>query len=175
MGSGQLIDIWNHLWLPNLACSKIISPRIDSSMAQVCDLFHPGTRIWDLGRLAACFLPWEAEMVARIPLCEDWNEDILIWPLTSDGEYRVHSAYRMLASVENSSMSSSSSSNPTQAFWKAIWKIRVPNKIRHFVWQVVNSLPTKQNLKRRHVLVGDICDGYGDHVELIMHCLWLCD
>ena len=114
-------------------------------------------------------------MVARIPLCEDWNEDILIWPLTSDGEYRVHSAYRMLASVENSSMSSSSSSNPTQAFWKAIWKIRVPNKIRHFVWQVVNSLPTKQNLKRRHVLVGDICDGYGDHVELIMHCLWLCD
>ena len=79
-------------------------------------------------------------MVARIPLCEDWNEDILIWPLTSDGEYCVHNAYRMLASAENSSMSSSSSSNPSQAFWKAIWKIRVPNKISHFVWQVVNSL-----------------------------------
>lgn len=54
--------------------------------------------------------------------------------VTSDGEYNVRSAYLMLALAENSSMpSSSSSSNLSQAFWKAIWKIRVPNKIRHYV------------------------------------------
>lgn len=63
-------------------------------------------------------------MVARIPLCEDWDKDILIWLLTSDGEYSVRSAYRMLVAAECSSMLSSSSSNPSQAFWKAIWKIR---------------------------------------------------
>ena len=97
--SGQLIDIWNHHWLSNLACSKIISPRADSSMTRVCDLFYSGTQIWDLGWLAACILPWEAEMVARIPLCEDWDEDILIWLLTSDGEYNVRSAYRLLVSA----------------------------------------------------------------------------
>ena len=38
-------------------------------------------------------------MVARIPLCEDWDEDILIWLLTSDGEYNVRSAYRLLVSA----------------------------------------------------------------------------
>ena len=100
VGNGQLIDVWNHHWLLNLACSKIISPRVDSSISQVCDLFYSDTRIWDLGRLEECFLPREAEMVARIPLCEDWDEDILIWPLTSDGEYSVHSAYHMLVAVE---------------------------------------------------------------------------
>lgn len=52
-------------------------------------------------------------MVAWIPLCEDWDDDILIWLLSSDGEYSVHSGYRMLASTENSSMLSSSSSNPS--------------------------------------------------------------
>ncbi|KAK9984532.1 hypothetical protein SO802_034057 [Lithocarpus litseifolius] len=111
----EIIHIWNHHGLPNPVCSKIISPRTDSSMTQVYDLFHPGTRIWDPGCLAACFLPWEAEMVARIPLCEDWDEDILIWPLTSDGEYSVSSAYGMLALAKNSSMPCSSSSNPSQA------------------------------------------------------------
>ena len=39
-------------------------------------------------------------MVARIPLYDDWDKDILIWPLTLDGEYSVHSAYRMLVVVE---------------------------------------------------------------------------
>lgn len=96
-------------------------------------------------------------MVAQIPLCEDWDEDILIWLLTSDGEFNVRSAYLMLALAENSFMPSSSSSNPSQAFWKVIWKIQVPNKIRHFVWRVVkDSLPSRQNLKIRHVLVDDI-------------------
>ena len=38
-----------------------------------------------------------------------------------------------------------------------------------------DSLPTKQNLKTRHVPVDDICDVCGGHVELILHCLWLCD
>ena len=97
-------------------------------------------------------------------------------PLTSDGEYSVRSAYCMLVVAECSSVLSSSSSNPSQDFWNAIWKIRVPNKIQHFVWRAVkDSLPTKQNLKTRHVSVDDICDGCGDHVESILHCLWLCD
>ena len=26
-----------------------------------------------------------------------------------------------------------------------------------------------------HILVGNICDGYGDHSESVMHVLWLCD
>ena len=154
VGSGQLIDIWKHQWLPNFACSKVISPRIDSPFMRVCDLLFPGTRIWDLGRLAACFLPWEAEMVVWILLCEDWDEDILIWLLTSDGEYNVRSAYCMLASMKNSPMPSYSSSNPSQAFWKAIWKIWVSKENRHFIWWAVkDSLPTKQNLKIRHFQV----------------------
>ena len=27
----------------------------------------------------------------------------------------------------------------------------------------------------RHIPVGNIYDGYGDHSELVMHALWLCD
>ena len=27
----------------------------------------------------------------------------------------------------------------------------------------------------RHIPVGNICDGCGDHSESVMHALWLCD
>ena len=32
-----------------------------------------------------------------------------------------------------------------------------------------------QDVKARHIPVDDTYDDCGDHVESIMHCLWLCD
>lgn len=82
----------------------------------------------------------------------------------------------MLVEAENLTLPSSSSSAQSQDVWKKIWKLRVPNKIRHFLWCVAkNSLPTKMNLKARYIPMDDTCDDYGDHVESILHCLWLCD
>ena len=48
--------------------------------------------------------------MGRILVSEGWVEDILIWPLTSDCEYSVRSAYWMLVEVENLTLPSSSSS-----------------------------------------------------------------
>ena len=130
MGNGELIDVWKHQWLPDPACNKIVSPRVSSLVTWVYDLFYPNTRIWDPGKLKGCFLPWEAELRGIIPISEGWDEDILIWPLTSDGEYSV----RMLIEAENLTLPSFSSSAQSQDVWKKIWKLRLPNKICHFLW-----------------------------------------
>ena len=115
-------------------------------------------------------------MVSRIQVCEEGAEDALIWPLTSDGAYSVRSAYRMLVSAEASLMPSSSTSDENGLVWKKIWKIRTPNKIRHFIWRAAkDSLPTKQNLLARHLPISPVCAGCGDHTETTLHCLWLCD
>ncbi|XP_030958481.1 uncharacterized protein LOC115980358 [Quercus lobata] len=66
VGSGQMIDVWHHRWLPDLNHSKIISPYTNNDVSWMCDLFLPSTRTWDPGRLASCFLPWEADMVRKI-------------------------------------------------------------------------------------------------------------
>ena len=82
----------------------------------------------------------------------------------------------MLVSVESLLMPNSSSSGSNGLVWKKIWKMRVPNKIRHFIWCAAkDSLPTKQNLKAQHLPIGKEYDGYGEHTESIMHCLWLYD
>ena len=85
--------MWRHWWLLDLNHSKIISPRTDSSVHWVCDLFFPDTRVWDSSRLESCLILWEADLVRRIQVCEDKAEDTLIWPLTIDRDYSVRSAY----------------------------------------------------------------------------------
>ena len=73
-------------------------------------------------------------------------------------------------------MPSSSSLAYDHVVWKKIWKMKVPNKIRHFIWCAAKDLlPTKANLKARHVPVDDVCEGCGDYSELRLHSLWLCD
>uniref|UniRef100_A0A7N2LQ94 Reverse transcriptase zinc-binding domain-containing protein n=1 Tax=Quercus lobata TaxID=97700 RepID=A0A7N2LQ94_QUELO len=115
-------------------------------------------------------------MVRKIQVSTDGEKDILIWPLTANGDYSVRSAYRMLVDNENQSLPSSSAPISDGSMWKKIWKVRVHHKIRHFLWRATkDSLPTKQNLVAQHIPVGNVCDGYGDHSELVMHALWLCD
>ena len=60
-------------------------------------------------------------------------------------------------------------------FWKSLWQLRVPNKIKHFVWRACNdALLTKENLHRRHVMDSDTYDLCREHSEDIVHALWLC-
>ena len=44
-GSGQMIDVWKHRWLPNPSYNKIVSPRANSTVNQVSELFYSNTRI----------------------------------------------------------------------------------------------------------------------------------
>lgn len=82
----------------------------------------------------------------------------------------------MLVSAESLLMPSSSSSGSNGLVWKKIWKMRVPNKIHHFIWRAAkDSMPMKKNLKARHLPIGEECDGCGEHTESILHCLQLCD
>uniref|UniRef100_A0A7N2LPB7 Reverse transcriptase zinc-binding domain-containing protein n=1 Tax=Quercus lobata TaxID=97700 RepID=A0A7N2LPB7_QUELO len=86
------------------------------------------------------------------------------------------SAYRMLMEAKTSALLSSSSPMSTHRIWKKIWKLKFPNKIRHFLWRAAkDSFPTKQNLRLRHIPIDDTCDGCSDQSESLMHCLWLCD
>ena len=60
--------------------------------------------------------------------------------------------------------------------WKGIWKIKTPNRIRHFIWRAArDSLPITQNLRYRHVPVEAFCPTCDEHSESLIHCLWLCD
>ena len=172
VGNGESIKILEHTCLPDHSNSKVVSPRTNTDALFVKDLFLEDRRVWDPGLVERIFLPWEAELIQRIPVSEEYVEDLLIWPLTRTGDYSVQSPYQMLERnvrrLNPGSFSLDGQSN--------VWKIKTPNRIRRFIWRVArDSLPTKQNLRRRHVPVeasNSTCD---EHTESLIHCLWLCD
>ena len=61
-------------------------------------------------------------------------------------------------------------------FWKSIWRIKVPGKIKHFIWKAcLNSLPTKENLLRRKVFQDLVCHLCARESEDVFHALWGCE
>ena len=64
--------------------------------------------------------------------------------------------------------------NKKKEFWKAIWGLKCPSKVRHFMWRACkNILPTNYCLCLRKVSKGDKCRLCG-MVESSGHALWDC-
>ena len=60
-------------------------------------------------------------------------------------------------------------------FWKGVWKLKVPRKIKHFLWKsCTNSLPTKENLRKRTIIQENVYHLCSDHLEDVKHALWGC-
>ena len=54
--------------------------------------------------------------------------------------------------------------------------MKLPNKIKHFVWKACNGiLPTKDALYRRKITGSKICEACGKQEETAMHVLCFCN
>ena len=78
MGDGESIKIWEHNWLLDLLNSRVVSPQTNTDIFYVKDSFMAGRRVWDRGLVDEVSLPWEAELIKRIPMSEGCVEDLLI-------------------------------------------------------------------------------------------------
>ena len=106
-------------------------------------------------------------------------KDSQVWSKTPNGTFTVNSAYKVTykllkeASMVNSIFGCFDNSK-MQALWKAIWNLKCPSKIKHFVWRACrNILPTKYCLKQRKVIIDDKCELCGEK-EATRHMLWGC-
>ncbi|KAL5841983.1 hypothetical protein ACOSQ3_012586 [Xanthoceras sorbifolium] len=69
--------------------------------------------------------------------------------------------------------SKGSSSLGPNIWWKRLWSLPLPCKIKFFLWKLgLNILPTKENLRRRKILLVDSCPRCENEVESIDHALW---
>lgn len=60
-------------------------------------------------------------------------------------------------------------------WWNKLWKMKVPNKVKVFVWKSFhNSIPTMVNLRNHHVLVNGSCSVCKEEMETTDHALFQC-
>lgn len=99
----------------------------------------------------------------------------MAWSCTPSGNFSTSSAYKLLPASASTNLAGSSNQDTQRSFWKGIWRMRVPNKIKHFIWRVCNNaLPTKCNLVRRHITESDLCELCKEALEDSLHMLCFC-
>jgi hypothetical protein len=99
-------------------------------------------------------------MILNMPL-RDGAVDFVAWHFDPRGQHTVRNAYKLYAELElqRSGNDAGSSVQRPEVFggagskkWWRIWKLKCPNKIKHFWWRCAhNSIATRDNLIRRGV------------------------
>lgn len=110
--------------------------------------------------------------------------------LQCDWDYSVKSGYGvMVCLIKNGALGKKGRGMPSECrknsqVWNMIWKLKVPNKIKIFVWRCCNhALAVRRNLKRWHIRVDNVCrvcnmvDESENHLFFqykLNHQFWFC-
>ncbi|KAB2625745.1 hypothetical protein D8674_017405 [Pyrus ussuriensis x Pyrus communis] len=161
---GQEVRVWQDRWLPSVPLGHPVpvgQVAVTPSL-RVSALICPKSGRWNLSFLQP-FISGEAMQV-----------------IDKNGSYSVKSGYRWLQgrSIARRDKRRPSVRGVPKAFWKGIWKLEVPPKLRHFLWLTVhNCLPTRDALFRRMSSQASTCPICCCHDETIEHiflsCSWV--
>ena len=173
IGDGQSMRVKEEKWLPKRDSSSIISPfPTILPETRVSSLIEANRREWKTEVIQELFLPSEVLLIIGIPLSLRNTEDRVIWAYTPSGVYSTSSAYKLLT---DRNVQGSSNCEPQKRFWKGLWELQVPHKIKHFVWRAChNALPTKCNLVRWNIVNSEVCELCNEGQEDVLHALWKC-
>ena len=163
-------------FLPNSNAGRIIfHKRILAQTATADGLINPNLGWWNLGLIDQCFYPPDAQCIIAQPLCTTPQADTFVWTVEWNGSYSVKSGYKILCEDQLVGGLEIDAIVAQRKFWKSVWKLKVPRKIKHFLWKsCTNSLPTKENLRKRTIIQENVCHLCSDHLEDVKHALWGC-
>ena len=88
----------------------------------------------EFGALQRIRMPLDVESILSIALSPTLPEDYFIWA-PSFGKFSVKSAYKVALQERSEQLFEESSNDMCmKEFFKFIWRLWVPNKIRNFTW-----------------------------------------
>lgn len=134
VGNGESIRVWGDKWLPSPSTFTVSSPRLFlHEETRVSELISQDSATWRTPIIDAIFQPREADLIKSIPLSLHLLDDKLVWAGTSNGLFSVHSTYKLAVEESRpSNTGTSSDSSRNRRFWKLLWSLQVPHKVRHF-------------------------------------------
>uniref|UniRef100_A0A803P9U8 Reverse transcriptase domain-containing protein n=1 Tax=Cannabis sativa TaxID=3483 RepID=A0A803P9U8_CANSA len=172
IGAGTHVPLSASNWIPGLANPTILHP-IDPSQAFVSFFINHDTT-WNVPKLKHFFPSYQVDRILQIPL-DPTLTDSLIWGFHSSGLITVKSAYHLASSLASIDVPSFSNPNPFQQWWKRLWSLSVPPKIKHFTWKAFNHiLPCSLNLFQKKILPQPYCSICGNNTESVTHALMDC-
>ncbi|KAK3218383.1 hypothetical protein Dsin_012353 [Dipteronia sinensis] len=155
VGTGQSIKIYKDRWIPRLSTFRIVSPMVLGEWSSM-DSFKLQDGSWDDVLVRQSFSEEEAEAILSLPSSRIGLNDSIIWHFDNSGVYSVRSGYWI--AKDKDSNPSCISLNPSVSWWKFLWRLRLPTKIKNFIWKACNDwIPTNINLAVHGVKVETFC------------------
>ncbi|CAH9070740.1 unnamed protein product [Cuscuta epithymum] len=150
VGNGQSISVWKDSWLLGSGSGRVCSVRPQGiADMNVAAMLNEDGKSWNIRHINSIFNEEEALLIRSIPLSLNPLEDRYRWSEDAKGQYIVRSCYRKLVgNVQPRGW----------VGWTAVWRFRVPPKVKVFIWQLVSGiLPMAEFLKRRHIPITGSC------------------
>ena len=176
IGNGNSIRVFKDAWLPNSNDGRILFHRgVLAPDATVDTLIDPHSGWWNVNLIDQCFFPPDAKTIKSLPLCFIPQSDSLVWPAERSGKFSVKSGYKCLCEDLLVREHDLETVGAAKGFWKSVWSLNVPRKIKHFLWKsCTNSLPTNENLLKKTIVSENVCHLCSEHPEDGLHALWGC-
>ncbi|XP_026459958.1 uncharacterized protein LOC113360696 [Papaver somniferum] len=171
---GTKIKIWIYNWIIGLNCPPIPTVVLSSfvSFTFVCDLFYPGTRVWNEQIISAIFDVEDSNAILSMYV-PDTGEDYLIWKPDRRGKFSVKSAYNALC-AEDVNNAIIGDTIPTEV-WKTLWNFKVPHRVQLFIWKCLkNIVPVRGTLTFYKADIDSQCGFCSSNTETISHLLVEC-
>ncbi|XP_060969090.1 uncharacterized protein LOC133036597 [Cannabis sativa] len=115
------------------------------------------------------FMTRDIALIRCIPLSLSSVEDAWFWVLETHGDYSVKSTYRALQ-VSNGRWNTQDNSG----FWRMFWNLKLPHKVKNFLWRGLTCLPTLVALRSKRVHVSSLCLLCNREDETVFHIMVSC-
>lgn len=143
VGNGEEVAILNTPWLPVISDPYVHSNSEALFNKKVSSLMKTREKVWDEDLIVDLFTARDVAIILSIPLSDD-DRDTWYWRHEKMGHYSVKSAYIVIQETKTHSHTAANS-----GFWRKLWNLKIPPKVKNFLWRAAaNCLPTKDLLKR---------------------------
>ncbi|CAM8896820.1 unnamed protein product [Rhodiola kirilowii] len=165
---------WRIMMEPNLLISRLLKAK-----------YFPESDMFNATTGARPSYAWrgiqEALFIVKFGAVWDEYNNKYFWSKDSSGQLTVKGAYLSVMEIDkmrNPPEGEQSDLSGVKRFWRSLWKLQIPNKIKMFGWRLFyDSLPTKQNLSRKGCEVDNRCCHCGFRGETAIHifksCWWI--
>lgn len=169
VGNGKKTLFWEDSWIGSKPLSEQFPELYDLTFSKNITLDKVKNTGWGCFKFRRLLHGNKLKIWNNIKqVCDNLHldvnkEDTLWWNLTKHGNFTVKSFYKAL-SLQNFVFP-----------YKKLWQIKVPLKVRIFIWLVIkNKILTKDNLYKKGWRKGDIKCQFCDNIETVQHLFFEC-
>lgn len=142
-------------------------------------MIYQVTRSWDATLLDKYLWPVDRGRVLNVVVGSTSSVDKLIWHYTVNGVFSVRSCYHLIMGMELSTTQGAGPSNSINGTdgkaWRELWQLRIPPKVRMFVWRARRGiLPAQAKLYRRKLSLTPFWPRCSSTPETFQHAILEC-